>query len=203
MLLSEDKTKLEAYVDKLIDGLKKDVIKAKSNGVSGEQLIEKVTNMTVSKLTPESKMIMSSAYNMMMKHTLAEDYFADSAHKAAFYGADILKELTQKFDFDVPNEINYKKGNIEINKVMTSGAVIVVGGIVSFTLKGWIPIGIATVIAGIMAFVLNNNISASPVKDVDGVINEYYASVKKSLLVWVDSIDVYYDKAVAEIKERG
>lgn len=203
MLLSEDKTKLEAYVDKLIDGLKKDVIKAKSNGVSGEQLIEKVTNMTVSKLTPESKMIMSSAYNMMMKHTLAEDYFADSAHKAAFYGADILKELTQKFDFDVPNEINYKKGNIEINKVMTSGAVIVVGGIVSFTLKSWIPIGIATVIAGIMAFVLNNNISASPVKDVDGVINEYYASVKKSLLVWVDSIDVYYDKAVAEIKERG
>lgn len=203
MLLSEDKTKLEAYVDKLIDGLKKDVIKAKSNGVSGEQLIEKVTNMTVSKLTPESKMIMSSAYNMMMKHTLAEDYFADSVHKAAFYGADILKELTQKFDFDVPNEINYKKGNIEINKVMTSGAVIVVGGIVSFTLKSWIPIGIATVIAGIMAFVLNNNISASSVKDVDGVINEYYASVKKSLLVWVDSIDAYYDKAVAEIKERG
>lgn len=203
MLLSEDKTKLEAYVDKLIDGLKKDVIKAKSNGVSGEQLIEKVTNITVSKLTPESKMIMSSAYNMMMKHTLAEDYFADSSHKAAFYKSDILKELTQKFDFDVPNEINYKKSNTEINKVMASGAVVIVGGIVSFTLKSWIPIGIATVIAGIMAFVLNNNSSASSVKDVDGVINEYYASVKKSLLAWIDSIDAYYDKAVAEIKERG
>lgn len=203
MLLSEDKTKLETYVDKLIDGLKKDVIKAKNNGVSGEQLIEKVTNMTVSKLTPESKMIMSSAYNMMMKHTLAEDYFADNTHKATFYEADILKELTQKFDFDVPNEINYKKSNTEINKVMASGAIVIVGGIVSFTLKSWIPIGIATVIAGIMAFVLNNNSSASSVKDVDGVINEYYASVKKSLLAWVDSIDAYYDKAVAEIKERG
>lgn len=202
MLLSEDKTKLETYVDKLIDGLKKDVIKAKNNGVSGEQLIEKVTNMTVSKLTPESKMIMSSAYNMMMKHTLAEDYFADSSHKAAFYKSDILKGLTQKFDFDVPNEINYKKSNTEINKVMASGAVVIVGGIVSFTLKSWIPIGIAAVIAGIMAFILNNN-SASSVKDVDCVINEYYASVKKSLLAWVDSIDAYYDKAVAEIKERG
>lgn len=203
MLLAEDKKKLESYVDKLIDGLKKDTAKAKSNGVSGEQLIEKVTNMTVSKLTPESKMILSSAYNMMKEHTLAEDYFADSAHKAAFYSADILKELSKKFDFAVPSEINYEKGNTEVAKMMASGAVIVVGGIVSFTLKSWIPIGIAAVIAGIMAFVLKNNGGTSSVKNIDRIIDEYYASVKKSLLAWVDSIDTYYDKAVAEIKERG
>lgn len=203
MLLAEDKKKLESYVDKLIDGLKKDTAKAKSNGVSGEQLIEKVTNMTVSKLTPESKMILSSAYNMMKEHTLAEDYFADSAHKAAFYSADILKELSKKFDFAVPSEINYEKGNTEVAKMMASGAVIVVGGIVSFTLKSWIPIGIAAVIAGIMAFVLKNNGGTSSVNNIDSIINEYYASVKKSLLAWVDSIDTYYDKAVAEIKERG
>lgn len=203
MLQNEDKKKLEAYVDKLIDGLKRETEKAKSNGASGEQLIEKVTNMTVSKLTPESKMILSSSYNMMMKHTLAEDYFADSAHKAAFYGADILKELTDKFDFAVPSEISYEKSNTEVNKMMASGAVVVVGGIVSITLKSWLPIGIAAVIAGIMAFVLKNNGGTSSVKNIDSVINEYYASVKKSLLAWVDSIDAYYDKAVAEIKERG
>lgn len=203
MLQNEDKKKLEGYVDKLIDGLKRETEKAKSNGASGEQLIEKVTNMTVSKLTPESKMILSSAYNMMMKHTLAEDYFADSAHKAAFYGADILKELTDKFDFAVPSEISYEKSNTEVNKMMASGAVVGVGGIVSITLKSWIPIGIAAVIAGIMAFVLENNGGTSSVKNIDSVINEYYASVKKSLLAWVDSMDAYYDKAVAEIKERG
>lgn len=203
MLLAEDKNKLESYVDKIIDGLKKDTAKAKNNGVSGEKLIEKVTNMTVSKLTPESKMILSSAYNMMMEHTLAEDYFADSSHKAAFYSADILKELTKKFDFTVPSEINYEKSNTEVNKMIASGAVVIVGGIVSFTLKSWIPIGIAAVIAGIMAFVLKNNGGASSVSNVDTVINEYYASVRKSLLTWVDSIDTYYDKAVAEIKERG
>lgn len=203
MLLAEDKKKLESYVDKLIDGLKKETAKEKSNGVSGEPLIEKVTNMTVSKLTPESKMILSSAYNMMMERTLAEDYFADSAHKAAFYGADILKELTQKFDFAVPSEINYEKGNTEVAKMMASGAVIVVGGIVSFTLKSWIPIGIAVIIAGIMVFVLKNNGGTSSVKNIDSIINEYYALVKNSLLAWVDSIDAYYDKAVAEIKERG
>lgn len=203
MLQNEDKKKLEAYVDKLIAGLKRDTERAKSNGASGEQLIEKVTSMTVSKLTPESKMILSSAYNMMMEHTLAEDYFTDSAHKATFYGADILKELTQKFDFAVPSEINYEKGNTEVAKMMASGAVIVVGGIVSFTLKSWIPIGIAAVIAGIMAFVLKNSGGTSSVKNIDSIIDEYYASVKKSLLAWVDSIDTYYDKAVAEIKERG
>lgn len=203
MLQDEDKKKLEAYVDKLIAGLKEDTERAKSNGVSGEQLIEKVTAMTVSKLTPESKMIMSSAYNMMKEHTLAEDYFADSAHKAAFYGADILTELTQKFDFAVKSEINYEKGDAEVAKMMASGAVIVVGGIVSCTLKSWIPIGIAAVIAGIMAFVLKNNGVTSSVKNIDSIINEYYASVKKSLLAWVDSVDAYYDKAVAKIKERG
>lgn len=203
MLLTEDKKKLETYVDKLIEGLKKETANAKSNGVSGEQLIEKVTNMTVSKLTPESKMILSSAYNMMMAHTLAEEYFTDSAHKADFYGADILTELTKKFDFAVPSEINYEKSNSEVNKMMASGAVVVVGGIVSITLKSWIPIGIAAVIAGIMAFVLKNNGGSSSVSNIDTVINEYYASVKKSLLAWVDSVDNYYDKAVAEIKERG
>lgn len=203
MLQNEDKKKLECYVDKLFDGLKRETEKAKSNGISGELLIEKVTNMTVSKLTPESKMILSSAYNMMMKHTLAEDYFADSAHKASFYSADILKELTQKFNFAVPNEISYEKSNTDVNKMIASGAVVVVGGIVSITLKSWLPIGIAAVIAGIMAFVLRNNGGASSVKNIDGVINEYFASVKKSLLAWVDSIDAYYDKAVAEIKERG
>lgn len=203
MLQNEDKKKLEAYVDKLIAGLKRDTERAKSNVASGEQLIEKVTSMTVSKLTPESKMILSSAYNMMMERTLAEDYFADSAHKAAFYSADILKELSQKFDFAVPSEINYEKGNTEVAKMMASGTVIVVGGIVSFTLKSWIPIGIAAVIAGIMAFVLKNNGGTSSVKNIDSIINEYYASVKKSLLAWVDSIDAYYDKAIAKIKERG
>lgn len=203
MLQNEDKKKLEAYVDKLIAGLKGDTERAKNNGVSGEQLIEKVTSMTVSKLTPESKMILSSAYTMMMEHTLAEEYFADSAHKVAFYSADILKELSKKFDFAVPSEINYEKVDAEVAKMMASGAVIVVGGIVSFTLKSWIPIGIAVVIAGIMAFVLKNNGGTSSVKNIDSIINEYYASVKKSLLAWVDSIDAYYDKAVVELKERG
>ena len=203
MLLAEDKKKLESYVDKLIDGLKKDTERAKSNGVSGGQLVEKVTNMTVRKLTPESKMILSSAYNMMMVHTLAEDYFADSTHKAAFYSADILKELSKKFDFEVPSEISYEKSNTEVDKMMASGTLVVVGGIVSFTLKSWIPIGIAAVIAGIMTFVIKNNGGSSSVSNVDTVINEYYASVKKSLLAWVDSVDSYYDKAVAEIKKRG
>lgn len=203
MLLTEDKKKLEAYIEKIIEGLKRDTAKDKSSGVSGEQLIEKVTNMTVSKLTPESKMIMSSAYNMMMAHTLEEDYFSDSAHKAAFYSADILKDLTSKFDFNVSKDINYEKANSEVNKLVASGAVVVVGGIVSITLRSWIPIGIAAVIAGIMAFVLNGNNRATSESSIDSVINEYYASVKKSLLTWVDSIESYYDKAVAEIKERG
>jgi polysaccharide pyruvyl transferase WcaK-like protein len=206
MLLAEDKKKLESYVDKLIEGLKKDTAKAKSNGVSGDQLIEKVTNMTVSKLTPESKMILSSAYNMMKEHTLAEEYFADSANKAAFYSADILKELSQKYNFDVPNEINYEESDETVKKMCALGVIgIGGGGVISWITKSWIPItiGIAAILAAIMTYVIKNHGVASSGNSIDAVINEYYASVKKSLLAWVDSIDAYYDKAVAEIKERG
>lgn len=206
MLLAEDKKKLESYVDKLIDSLEKETAKAKSNGVLGESLIEKVTNMTVSKLTPESKMILSSAYNMMMSHTLAEAYFADSSHKAAFYSADILKELSKKFDFEVPSEINYEESNEIVKKMCALGVIgIGGGGVISWIIDSWIPvtIGIAAVLTAIVTYVVKNNGMGLSNNSIDAVINDYYSTVKKSLLAWIDSVDSYYDKMVAEIKERG
>lgn len=211
MLLAEDKRKLENYVNKLIDGLKKDTVRAQSDGLTGKQLIEKVTGMTVRKLTPESKMLLSSVYNMMMEHTLSENYFSDSANKAVFYSKDILKDLTDKFDFKVPSEINYEKSNSEFQKMIASGAVVVIGGsgigyVVKITIKDIIPVvatvGIAAIIGGIMVLLLNKIWSSSS-NNVNVIINEYYATVKKSIMSWINSIEAYYDKVVAEIKERG
>lgn len=203
MLTNEDNITIESFIDKLILSLKNDTEKAKSNGVTGKQLIEKVTNMTVNRLTPESKMILSSVYNMMSVHTLAEDYFSDISHKADFYSADILSELNGKFEFDIPKEIDYKKSYTEINMLISSGAIIVAGSIVSVTLKNWIPIGIAAIIAGIMALVIKKCSSSSPKSDIDTVINRYFASVKASLLAWIKNIEAYYDELVAELKGKG
>lgn len=206
MLLAEDKKKLESYVDKLIEVLKDKTAKSKSNGVSGEQLIKEVTNMAVSKLTPESKMILSSAYNMMMSHTLADKYFSDSAHKAAFYSADLLTEITNKFDFEVPNEINYEESDEVVKRMCALGVIgIGGGGVISWITKSWIPItiGIAAVLTAIMTYVIKNHGMSSSGNSIDAVINDYYSTVKESLMAWIYSVDSYYDKAVAEIKERG
>ena len=203
MLSVDEKKEIEAYVDKLIYNLKKDTARAKHDGLSGERLINKVTNMTVNKLTPESKMILASVYDKMTTHTLAEEYFSDITHKSAFYSANILKELNQKFDFCVPDKIETTKLNSDFNKMIASGAVIVAGGIVSITLQNWIPVCIAIVIGGIMALLLKNKVGTSSNSNIDSTINEYYATVKESLLSWVNSVEAYYDKKIVEIKERG
>lgn len=211
MLLQEDKLKLEAYVDNLIDNLKKETNRAKQNGLSGEKLLDKVTSMTVNKLTPESKMILSSVYNMMMNHTLEDKYFSDSSNKAKLYSADILKELNNKFDFTVPSEINYEKSHNEFEKLIASGVVVLGGGagigtIIHFSIKklnhAFPGVGIAVIIVGLMCYLLKNIWSSSS-SNIDEIINEYFATVKKSLFAWVESIETYYDEAVAKIKERG
>lgn len=211
MLLQEDKLKLEAYVDNLIDNLKKETNRAKQNGLSGEKLLDKVTSMTVNKLTPESKMVLSSVYNMMMNHTLEDKYFSDSSNKAKLYSADILKELNNKFDFTVPSEINYEKSHNEFEKLIASGVVVLGGGagigtIIHFSIKklnyAFPGVGIAVIIVGLMCYLLKNIWSSSS-SNTDEIINEYFATVKKSLFAWVESIETYYDEAVAKIKERG
>ncbi len=201
MLLTEDKKKLEAYVDKLIEDLMTEITRVKKTGIYGKQLIEKAIGITVSKLTPESKMILSSAYNMMTEHTLSEEYFTDSVHKAEFYSSDILKDITNKFNFDVPKKIDYKSNNLEVNKMIASGTVAIIGGIVSIKLKSWIPIGVAALIVCIMLFLLKDS-SKSSLSNVDTVINDYFDVVKKSLMTWIDSLESYYDNRVAQIREK-
>ena len=167
--------------------------------------------MTVNKLTPESKMVLSSVYNMMMNHTLEDKYFSDSSNKAKLYSADILKELNNKFDFTVPSEINYEKSHNEFEKLIASGVVVLGGGagigtIIHFSIKklnyAFPGVGIAVIIVGLMCYLLKNIWSSSS-SNTDEIINEYFATVKKSLFAWVESIETYYDEAVAKIKERG
>ena len=153
MLENNDKQKLEQYIDKIIKGIQTDANNNSKAGMSDKQVIEKVINVTVNKFTPESKMILSSTYNMLMEHTLSTAKYTDAEKKAAFYEMDILKELNGKFNFEVLKDISYRESRKEINKWVKSGAVVVVGGLISISLKSWIPVGIAVVIVGIMALI--------------------------------------------------
>ena len=201
MLQSNDKKKIENYIDKIIESLRKDARKSISSGMSDKQVINKITLTTVNKFTPESKMIMSSTYNMLMEKTLAGSLYLNVENKAAFYQLDILKDLNSKFVFDIPDKIDYQESKKEFDKWVKCGAVVVVGGIVSIPLKSLIPIGIAVIIAVIMAIVLKDDNKVGKT-DISAIIDNYLSDIKKSVFLWVESVEKYYDEKIA-ILEKG
>lgn len=206
MLDNKNKKKIEEYIDKLIKEIYLDVQKYMAQGVRGKQLIDKTINLTVNKLTPESKMILSSTYNMLMKDTFSKDLFKDVQNKSAFYELDIFKDLNSKFIFDIPKNINYEDSEIIINKWVASGTVTIIGGLISIPTKSFIPVGIAIILAGIMAILLKDDIKFNSGKssndDVDLLIKEYLKNIKESLILWIRSIEKYYDDKLGELERE-
>ena len=205
MLKSSDKRKIENYIQKIVDGLLKDAEEDIASGMNDKEIIEKITKTTVNKLTPESKMIMSSIYNMMMDETLSEKQFQDPENKAAFYQMNILKDLNSRFTFDVPNRIDYSESKNELDKWVKGGSVVVVviGGAVSIKFKNFLPFGVsvAVALAAIMGLLIYDKSQIRNKTDINLLISEYLSSVKTSLMVWVESIENYYDERIEELKK--
>lgn len=201
MLESDEKAKIEQYINKFSEGLYKEARKCIQSGMSDKQVIDKVINITVKKFTLESKMVMSSVYNTMMEHTLAKPLFQTAQNKASFYERDILKELNTKFLFDVPKHINYEESKTEINKWIASGAVVIAGGIISFPTKSLIPIGIAVIVAGVMMFILKDG-NKKPKQDISKLIQEYLNDVTKTMVEWLNTVQEYYDERVEELEKE-
>ena len=200
MLDSRDKKKIEQYIDKLISKLKADAEKDLRNGVSKKAVLDKLVNATVKKMTPESKSILSSTYNMMMDNTLAKELYQDVEKKAAYYELDILKELNSKFDFEVPAHIDYTESRQLLNKYTGAGVVTVAGGFASFSLKTWIPITIAVVIAGLMIWLLEDKKDVN--EDVNVLIDKYLKNVKETLMNWISDIEKYYDERISALERE-
>lgn len=205
MLKSSEKKKIENYIQKIIDGLMKDTKESIASGMSDKQVIERITKATVNKVTPESKMIMSSVYNMMMDATLSEELFQEPENKTVFYQTDILKELNAKFTFEVPTNIDYQESKKELDNWIKDGSAVVVvaGGIASIKFKSFLPIGIslAVAIAAIMGLVLYNNSKKKDNTNINTLVSDYLEGVKASLLAWVETIENYYDGRVDNIKK--
>ena len=201
MLRNDEKVKIEQYINKISEGIYKEAKKCIQSGMSDQQVIDKVINITVKKFTPESKMVMSSIYNTMMEHTLAKPLFQNVQNKAAFYERDILKELNSKFLFDVPKHINYEESKTEINKWIAAGAVVVVGGIISIPTESLIPIGIAVIVVGVMLFMLKDGIKKNK-QDISKLVQEYLQDVTKTMMEWLNAVQVYYDERVEALEKE-
>lgn len=205
MLKNSDRAKIENYIQKIIDGLMKDTREIIASGMSDKQVIDRITKATVNKVTPESKMIMSSVYNMLMDATLSEDLFQDPENKTLFYQLDILKDLNNKFSFEVPAHIDYEESKKELDNWIKGGsvAVVIVGGVASIKFKSFIPVGIslAAALAAIMGIILFNNSKKSSKININSLVSEYLNSVKESLMAWVETIEAYYDEQVESLKK--
>ena len=201
MLENNDRKKIEDYINKLLNAIYSDIRKDMDNGKGSREVIDSAINLTVNKLTPESKMILSSAYNMMMEKTLAKTAYQNAQNKAAFYSKDILKQLNSKFSFDVPNHIDYEETRKLLNKWIASGAIVVAGGVISIHAKSFTPIAIATVIAGIMLFLLKGQ-AVKTESDIEHVIKDYLKNVKDSLMAWMKEIENFYDEEVAKLEKE-
>jgi len=201
MLQSKDKEKLVQYIDKICKDLSADAQRSIKSGMAPKEVVDKTANAAVKKLTPESKMILSSAYNMLMEQTLSDPLYSNSRNKAAFYEANLLKKLQEKFVFDVPKDITCEEGRKELGKWAAAGAVVVTGGVVSIVLESCIPVGIAAVIAGLMVFVVGKYLNVGS-SNVTQIIEEYLVNVKQSLLLWIGEVERYYDSQVSELERK-
>lgn len=216
MLNTDNKNKLAKYLDETFTALEKDVKNIEINKrISCQEPIKKVMEITVNTLTPKSKMILASTYKMLESNTFEDEYFKNSKNKARFYESNILSKLQDKFNFDIPQEIKYDENKKTIiNKMIATGAILVVGGIVSISIKNFLfPMGMATIMIAIMAYVLkdsgkgyvfkeSNEIDEIFDRDIKKIIDKYLGSVKQSLWAWLESINEYYDEKVEELK-RG
>ena len=202
MLENNDRGKIEEYVVKILESIYSSAKKNIESGMSNRNVIDTAVNLTVNRLTPESKMIMSSVYNMLIEKTLAKSLYQNAQNKATFYERNIMKDLNEKFSFEIPAHIDYKENKSLINKWTAAGAVGVGGGIVSITMKKAIPVVISVIIAGVMWYLLRKKNTSENRQDINDLIEEYLKNVKATLMLWVDEISAYYDEEVNKL-EKG
>ena len=179
----------------------------KEDRLRGKNLIDEVINMTINEVPSKCQYLMSSVYNLMQKHTLADHYFADDVmHTKKLNEADIMSELKSKIIYDVPDKIEPHEIEKTMNRLITAGAIVFsVSGVVTiFISKIPKPISICVLLFGIFLFGAGKAIQSYQYnRNTDKVINSYLESVAKSIFQWVNSINDYYDNRINEIKREG
>lgn len=200
MLQSDDKAKVEKEIQDLVEKIKKSARKAISEGISDEQLIEKVVNVTVKKFTPKSKTLLSSVCNILVDETLSDERYLDPKKKAFLYEKDIVSEINSSFVFDMPSNVDYTKNKLDIEKLLISGAIVVSGGLISIPVKSAVPVAISIVVGAIMYYILMKYDKKR--KHLYEAICEYLDTVGVTLLNWLDNVQEYYYERISEIEKE-
>lgn len=199
MLSNSERNQIKEYIGKVCQEIYKNALENIENGMKDKDVVNQVSIMTVNRMVPESKMVLSSVYSMLADITLSEDLFQDPLNESKFRGMNLESELRGKFNFTVPDKIAYKESEEQIDLWIKGGA-IAVGGAMSITLKSLIPIGIAALLVGLMAISIRGQGTAED-KTVEMLIKKYLEKVGESIMQWVADIEDYYEERVNALKE--
>lgn len=230
-LEENDKKKLEQRINELIENLRSDAKVKIHEGMPDKQVIDYIINVTVNKVTAESKTLLSSIYYMLEDQTLEKSLYKNAQNKAAFYERDIFTKLYNKFDFNVPDNIDDEESKNRVDKWIK--AVIYERDIfkelkrkLDFNVSDiddeesknkinkWVKAGAIVVSGGIISIPLNNCIPLGIAAviagimtylsktNIDCLIDEYLDKVKKFMILWINSIVKYYDDSVSKLEEK-
>ena len=195
MLNNEELKKIEDYIDESI----KD-ISDKSN-IKDKNDLESLVKTTINIMTPKSKMISTSIYDFLKKHTLTNDLYNNSSNKADFYRMNFSKQLEDKFTFEIPNDIDIKKYENYANAIIASG--IIAGGIGAIPIRMYTKtLTIPIAIGAIIAFVVYKQLKKKQFSKLDEIKKEYLLNVKDAFMQWVKSVDEYYESIIKDF-EKG
>lgn len=200
MLQNKDREKIENEINDSIEKIKKSAKKAIRDGMSDEQLIEKVVNITVKKFTPKSKMLLSSICNILLEETLSDERYKDLKNKAFLYEKDIISEISNCFIFEVPDNVTYTKSKVEAEKMLASGGIVISGGLISIAVNKMFPVVISAIVAAVMYFALMK--CDKQRKHIYEAICEYLDLVGVTLLQWLDNVQEYYCERIQEIEKE-
>lgn len=135
MLQDNEIKKVEKYLDDLLDEIASDAKKNINQGMSDKEVIDKTVSLSVNKLTPECKMIISSVCYTMQKETLKKEMYNNPSNKFAFRERNIIKEISDRFDFTVPDDIDWETNNLYKTEFGITGGVSLAGAIASMYMK--------------------------------------------------------------------
>jgi hypothetical protein len=205
MLSKEDLSKVEKHIDSVLNEIRQSVSTIPT-GVSERKRLDEIVKITVNKVTPESKMILTGVCKQLTRATLGKTLYSDPKIKAAFYQEDIAKKINDSFDFTVPDQIDFDEIDIEVKKLIGCGAIVIgASGVVSIFTKNWGPViattavvGVAAVIVAICLYIYKNKKKS----EADVLADQYFSSIKASLMSWINSIEEYYDKKVSEFERQ-
>jgi len=201
MLSNEDLSKVERHIENVLNEIRQSVSRIPS-GLLERQRLDEIINITVNKVTPESKMILTGVCKQLTHGTLTKELYSNPKIKAAFYQEDVSKQITDMFDFTVPAQINFDEINVNVKKLIGCGAIVIgASGVVSILATSCVPVvavGVVSVIAAICLYIYRNNKKS----EANLLVDQYFSGIKASLMSWVNSIEKYYDNKVNEFENR-